>query len=110
MITDVPGVRVGHAGDAVALTGLTVLLCDAPATCGVELRGSASDVVGLDYLRPRHLVEHVNGVVLGGGSRFGGEAIGASCAISSRGGVGIPVGGPRRPARARGVPLRSRGG
>src|SRR5262249_57146538 len=43
--------------------------------CGVELRGGANDVVGLDYLDPRHLVATVNGVVLGGGSRFGGEAI-----------------------------------
>ncbi len=75
MITDVPGIRVGHATDPVALTGVTVVLCDAPAVAGVELRGGANDVVGLDYLDPRHLVGVVDGVVLGGGSRFGGEAI-----------------------------------
>jgi L-aminopeptidase/D-esterase-like protein len=75
VITDVPGVRVGHATDAVALTGVTVVLCDAPAVAGVELRGWANDVIGLDYLDPRHLVGTVDGVVLGGGSRFGGEAI-----------------------------------
>jgi L-aminopeptidase/D-esterase-like protein len=51
------------------------VLCDAPAVAGVELRGGANDVVGLDYLDPRHLVGVVDGVVLGGGSRFGGEAI-----------------------------------
>lgn len=75
MITDVPGIRVGHAADAVALTGVTVVLCDTPAVAGVELRGWANDVVGLDYLDPRHLIGTVHGVVLGGGSRFGGEAI-----------------------------------
>ena len=75
MITDVPGIRVGHAADAVALTGVSVVLCDTPAVAGVELRGWANDVVGLDYLDPRHLVGTVHGVVLGGGSRFGGEAI-----------------------------------
>ncbi len=75
MITQVPGIRVGHATDSVALTGVTVVLCDAPAVAGVELRGWANDVVGLDYLDPRHLVDTVHGVVLGGGSRFGGEAI-----------------------------------
>jgi L-aminopeptidase/D-esterase-like protein len=75
VITDVPGVRVGHAEDPVALTGVSVVLCDPPAVAGVELRGWANDVVGLDYLDPRHLVGTVNGVVLGGGSRFGGEAI-----------------------------------
>jgi L-aminopeptidase/D-esterase-like protein len=52
-----------------------VVLCDTPAVCGVELRGGANDVVGLDYLDPRHLVPTVEGVVLGGVSRFGGEAI-----------------------------------
>jgi L-aminopeptidase/D-esterase-like protein len=75
LITDVPGIRVGHAADAVALTGVSVVLCDTPAVAGVELRGWANDVVGLDYLDPRHLVGTVHGVVLGGGSRFGGEAI-----------------------------------
>jgi len=75
MITLVPGIRVGHATDPVALTGVTVVLCDTPAVAGVELRGWANDVVGLDYLDPRHLVGTVHGVVLGGGSRFGGEAI-----------------------------------
>jgi L-aminopeptidase/D-esterase-like protein len=52
-----------------------VVLCDRPAVCGAELRGGANDVIGLDYLDPRHLVPTVDGVVLGGGSRFGGEAI-----------------------------------
>jgi L-aminopeptidase/D-esterase-like protein len=75
MITDVPGIRVGHATDPVGLTGVSVVLCDVPAVAGVELRGWANDVVGLDYLDPRHLVGVVDGVVLGGGSRFGGEAI-----------------------------------
>ena len=75
MITDVPGLRVGHATDAAALTGVSVVLCDRPAVCGVELRGGANDVVGLDFLDPRHLVPTVDGVVLGGGSRFGEEAV-----------------------------------
>src|SRR2546422_8835189 len=74
MITDVPGVRVGHATDPVGLTGVTVVLCDRAATCGVELRGGANDVVGLDYLGPRHLGATVNGAGLGGGRRFGEAA------------------------------------
>jgi L-aminopeptidase/D-esterase-like protein len=75
VITDVPGIRVGHAADAVGLTGVTVVLCDRPAVAGVELRGGANDVIGLDYLDARHLVPTIDGVVLGGGSRFGGESI-----------------------------------
>jgi L-aminopeptidase/D-esterase-like protein len=75
VITDVPGIRVGHATDPVGLTGVSVVLCDRPAVAGVELRGGANDVSGLDYLDARHLVPTVDAVVLAGGSRFGGEAI-----------------------------------
>jgi L-aminopeptidase/D-esterase-like protein len=75
VITDVPGIRVGHATDATALTGISVVLCDRPAVAGVELRGGANDVLGLDYLDARHIVPTINGIVLGGGSRFGGESV-----------------------------------
>jgi L-aminopeptidase/D-esterase-like protein len=92
MITDVPGIRVGHATDAVGLTGVTVVLCDRPAVAGVELRGGANDVIGLDYLDSRHLVPTVNAVVLGGGSRFGGEAIWGVMRFLEERGVGFAVG------------------
>ena len=92
MITDVPGIRVGHATDPVGLTGVTVLLCDRPATCGVELRGGANDVAGLDYLDPRHLVATVDGAVLGGGSRFGEEAIYGVMRWLEERGVGFAAG------------------
>lgn len=92
MITDVPGLRVGHATDPVGLTGVTVILCERPGTCGVELRGGANDVIGLDYLDPRHLVDTVNGIVLGGGSRFGGEAVWGVLRFLEERGIGFPVG------------------
>jgi L-aminopeptidase/D-esterase-like protein len=92
MITDVPGITVGHATDPAALTGVTVVLTAGPATCGVELRGGANDVVGLDYLDPRHLVPTVNGVVLGGGSRFGEEAIAGVMRWLEERGVGFAAG------------------
>jgi L-aminopeptidase/D-esterase-like protein len=91
MITDVPGLRVGHATDSVGLTGVTVVLPDRPATCAAELRGGANDVTGLDYLDPRHLVGHVHAVVLGGGSRFGEEAIFGVMRFLEERQVGFPV-------------------
>ena len=93
MITDVPGIRVGHASDPVALTGCTVVLCDSPATCGIEIRGGATDVVGLDHLDPEHLVSAVNAVVLGGGSRFGEAAIAGVMRYLEERGVGFRFGG-----------------
>ena len=87
-----PGVRVGHATDAAGLTGVTAVLCERPAVAGVELRGGANDVLGLDYLDPRHLVPTVQGVVLGGGSRFGGEAVWGAMRWLEERGVGFAVG------------------
>jgi L-aminopeptidase/D-esterase-like protein len=75
VITDVPGIRVGHAADLQALTGVTAVIFDRPAVGGFALRGRAHDVVGLDHLDPGHLVPHVDAVLLGGGSRFGEEAV-----------------------------------
>ena len=87
-----PGVRVGHATDAAGLTGVTVVLSDRPAVAGVELRGGANDVLGLDYLDGRHVVPTVQGVLLGGGSRFGGEAVWGVMRWLEEHGAGFAVG------------------
>jgi L-aminopeptidase/D-esterase-like protein len=71
----IPGVRVGHATDCIGLTGVTVVLPDRPAVGGVDVRGRAAGVHGLEFLEPRHLVPTVDGVVLAGGSAFGLESI-----------------------------------
>jgi L-aminopeptidase/D-esterase-like protein len=73
-ITDVPNIRVGHATDLEAGTGCTVILCDVPAIGGVDVRGGAPATRETDLLRPMHMVEEVNAVVLTGGSAFGLDA------------------------------------
>ena len=67
----IAGARVGHITDGTGLTGVTVVLTDRPAVGGVEIRGWAAGVHGLEFLDPRHLVPTVDGVVLAGGSAFG---------------------------------------
>lgn len=73
-ITDVPGIRVGHADDAEALTGCTVILCDGGAVGGVDQRGGAPGTRETDPMRPLHLVQQVHAVMLAGGSAFGLDA------------------------------------
>ena len=87
----IPGIRVGHATDATALTGCTVILSDAPAVGGVEIRGWAAGVHGLEFLDPRHLVPTVDGVVLAGGSAYGLEAIWGVMEYLEERGIGFPV-------------------
>ena len=73
-ITDVPGIRVGHAQNMEGLTGCTVVLCEEGAVGGVDQRGGAPGTRETDLLHPAHLVEHVNAVLLAGGSAFGLDA------------------------------------
>ena len=68
-ITDVPGIKVGHWTGA--RTGVTVVLCP-PGTVGSgEVRGGAPATRELALLEPSRSVEHVDAVVLTGGSAFG---------------------------------------
>jgi L-aminopeptidase/D-esterase-like protein len=91
-ITDVPGIRVGHAADPAGLTGCTVVLCDTPAVGGVTLRGWANAVHGLEFLDPRHLVPTLDGVLLAGGSAYGLEAVWGVMRFLEAKGIGFPVG------------------
>ena len=63
-ITDVPGIKVGHATDMVALTGCTVVLCEEGAIAGVDVRGSAPGTRETNAIRPTTLVEKANAVLL----------------------------------------------
>ncbi len=69
------GISVGHASNLVGMTGVTVMLPEAPAVGGVAIRGWAVGIHGLEFLDPRHLVPTLDGVVLSGGSAFGLETI-----------------------------------
>lgn len=73
-ITDVPGILVGQADDAQALTGCTVVICRDGAVGGVDQRGGAPGTRETDLLRPSRLVEKVHAVLLSGGSAFGLDA------------------------------------
>lgn len=70
-LTDVPGIRVGHDTLARRPTGCTVVLPDAPAVAGVDVRGSAPGTRETDLLDPVKSVQRVNGLFLSGGSAFG---------------------------------------
>ncbi len=91
MLTRIPGVRVGHASDTAGCTGCTVVLCPEGTVGGVDVRGSASGTRELDALSPLHLVPHVHGVLLAGGSAFGLDAGGGVMQYLEERGVGFDV-------------------
>lgn len=74
-ITDVPGILVGHDTDLENATGCTVILCPPEgAIAGVDARGPAPGTRETELLRPGHLVERANAILLSGGSAFGLDA------------------------------------
>ena len=96
-ITDVPGIRVGHYTDLEAGTGCTVVLCDRPAIGGVDARGGAPATRETDLLRPMHMVQHANAILLTGGSAFGLEAAGGVMRYLEERGIGFETGIARVP-------------
>src|SRR5205807_579349 len=89
----VQGITVGHWTDSQSATGCTVTLAPPGgmrAACAV--RGRASGTRELDALDPRHLVGHIDAVLLTGGSAYGlGAADGVMRWLKERG-RGFPVG------------------
>lgn len=74
-LTDIPGIRVGHASDFDALKGCTAILCEQGAVAGVDVRGSASETEGLTLLDPMDVIDRIHAVVFAGGSAFGLESV-----------------------------------
>jgi L-aminopeptidase/D-esterase-like protein len=91
-IADVNGIQVGHASDLQGYTGLTVVLCEKGAVCGIDVRGSAPGTRQVDALNLGHIVEGVHAVVLSGGSSFGLDAAGGVVRYLEERGVGFDVG------------------
>jgi len=70
-LTAVPGIKVGHHTITERPTGCTVILVEAGATAGVDVRGAAPASAETDLLKPVNLVQQVYAISLSGGSAFG---------------------------------------
>ena len=91
----VRGLRIGHATDAAARTGCTVLL--GPFRGAVTVRGLATGTRELDSLSATHLVPSIDAVLLTGGSAFGLAAADGVMRWLERMGAGFDTGVARVP-------------
>ena len=90
-LTDIPGIRVGHATDLDALTGCTVILCEDGAVAGCDIGGGASGTTEFDVMNPQHVTPAIHGLTLAGGSAFGLEAASGVRRFLEHKGVGFPT-------------------
>ncbi len=87
-VNDFTGVYVGHATDAVALTGCSTVIFPDGAVCGHVAFGSATGSRELETVTPRHSVERIHAICLSGGSAFGLAAAGGVMSRLEREGIG----------------------
>ncbi|MEJ0016532.1 MAG: P1 family peptidase [Acetobacteraceae bacterium] len=76
LLTDIPGITVGHAQDLHLGSGVTAILFDPPAVASVAVLGGAPGGRDTDLLAPHNTVQAVDAIVLSGGSAFGLDAAG----------------------------------
>ena len=90
-ITDVSGIKVGHAQDMKLMSGTTVVLPEDSAVAAVDCRGGGPGTRETDALHPANLVEEVHAVVFSGGSAMGLDAASGVVAWLKTKGRGFPV-------------------
>jgi L-aminopeptidase/D-esterase-like protein len=97
LITDIAGVRVGHAEDARLGSGATVVVFDRPAVAAADLRGGGPGTRESALLDPSMTVERIDAIALSGGSAFGLDAASGVQAYLREQGRGFVVRSARVP-------------
>jgi len=93
LLTDISGVRVGHAGDAGLASGTTAVIFDQPCVASMDVRGGGPGTREGALLDLANTVEKIDAIALSGGSAFGLEAGGGVQAWLAERGRGFNVRG-----------------
>jgi D-aminopeptidase len=91
LLTDIEGVRVGHADDAALASGVTAVIFDRPAVASMDVRGGGPGIREGSLLDPVNVVDAIDAIALSGGSAFGLEAGGGVQAWLAEQGRGFRV-------------------
>ena len=93
LLTDISGVRVGHADDRALASGVTAVVFDHPAVAAIDVRGGGPGTREGALLDLANTVERIDAIALGGGSAFGLDAGGGVQAWLAEQGRGFAVRG-----------------
>lgn len=91
LLTDVSGVRVGHAHDAAIASGVTAIVFDSPAVASIDVRGGGPGTREDALLKPESTVETIDAIALSGGSALGLDAAGGIQAWLAEQGRGLRI-------------------
>jgi L-aminopeptidase/D-esterase-like protein len=93
LLTDIAGVRVGHADDAGLASGVTAVIFDRPVVAAMDVRGGGPGTREGALLDLANTVDRIDAITLSGGSAFGLEAGGGVQAWLAEQGRGLNVRG-----------------
>jgi L-aminopeptidase/D-esterase-like protein len=91
-ITDIHGIKIGHASDLEGVTGCTVILFEQPATGAIDLRGGGTSTRQIDSLLPHNTFGKIHAILLTGGSAYGLDASSGVMKYLEENNVGLEVG------------------
>jgi L-aminopeptidase/D-esterase-like protein len=91
LLTDIQGVRVGHADDAAVASGVTAIIFDSPAIASIDVRGGGPGTREDALLKLESTVDAVDGITLSGGSALGLDAAGGVQAWLAEQGRGLRI-------------------
>jgi L-aminopeptidase/D-esterase-like protein len=75
-LTEIAGVRVGHAEDTKLASGVTTVIFEEPAVASMDIRGGGPGTREGSLLDVANTVERIDAIALAGGSAFGLDAAG----------------------------------
>jgi L-aminopeptidase/D-esterase-like protein len=93
LLTDIAGVRVGHADNHALASGVTAVVFDSPAMAAMDVRGGGPGTREGALLDVANTVDKIDAIALSGGSAFGLEAGGGVQAWLAEQGRGLSVRG-----------------
>jgi L-aminopeptidase/D-esterase-like protein len=91
-LSEIKGIKIGHAQDVEGATGCTAIICEKGAWAGVDVRGGGPASRETELLKPVNLVEQIHCVMLSGGSAYGLAAGDGAMTYLEEQNVGFDVG------------------
>ncbi len=91
-ISDIKGIKIGHAQNLEGASGCTAIICETGATAGVDVRGGGPASRETELLKPINMVQQIHCVMLSGGSAYGLEAGDGAMQYLEEKGIGFDVG------------------
>lgn len=91
-ILEIENIKIGNAENQTAKTGVTAVICEKCAPCGVDIRGGGPASRETPLLSPMAAANGVHAVLLCGGSAFGLDAAGGAMRYLEEKNIGFETG------------------